>query len=74
MYFSWDGDTRGVDATDQLAPVCGPVRFAFAADGPCRLFVKIANGDELRCAFRCEICVDAGVLSPKTAGSDDCCA
>jgi hypothetical protein len=28
----------------------------------------------LRRAFCCEICVDAGVLSPKTADSDDCCA
>src|SRR5690349_22188470 len=37
--FSWNSNTRGVDASDQIAPVCGPVSFAFAADGPRGLFV-----------------------------------
>ncbi len=72
--FRWDRKTGGVNAADELAPVCGPISFPLAADGTCCLFVQIADGDELRNTFRCEICVDARVLPPETADSDDCCA
>ena len=72
--FGWDGDTRGVDAADQLAPVGGPVSFSFAADRARCFLVQIANGDEFRRAFSGEIGVDARMLASETANSDDCCA
>jgi hypothetical protein len=74
MRLSWDSDACCVDATDQVAPISGPLGFSFAANGARGFFVEVANGCELRTAYGGERSVNARVLAAKATDSDDCCA
>src|ERR1700752_3568776 len=71
MSFGWDRDAGGIDAAGKRAPVSGPLSLSVAIDRAGCFFVQVANRDEFRAAFGCEVRMDAGVLFAEATNSYD---